>query len=233
MSKYNKTLSPPEGEPWLETVDGLKYWHYDPGPTIGVQNSVVTEDSSIFMNVYGGGGRDSYSSHLFCFKGTRIGFANYEVVDGRPIPPPPPSAADDEERRLNGKLIWRLMTVGLPVCDPSWLYFRDEYGKLRKNGNDNYIYNRNADLRTEFVTGLSWADYQAGKRDRFPSRRIQEEMLLIWANLLEGMKGRLRWEKSLPYRTFADGSPTPLPEMRFDERVLKQFASGELIDGHA
>ncbi len=42
MSKYTKTLSPPEGEPWLETVDGLKCWLYDPGPTIGIQRSVFT-----------------------------------------------------------------------------------------------------------------------------------------------------------------------------------------------
>jgi hypothetical protein len=70
--------------------------------------------------------------------------------------------------------------------------------------------------------GEAWLETAAGKRDRFPSRRVQEEMLLIWANLLEGMKGRLTWEKYLDYRTFADGSPKPLPEMRFDERVLKE-----------
>ena len=117
----------------------------------------------------------------------------------------------------------------MPVEDPSFNRFRDDDGKLRKDGGGHYIWNRHADPKTLYVTGLTMAAYVAGKRDKFPSRRVQDEMLLIWADLYEGLKGRLRWEKSVAYRTFADGSPTPLPEMRFDERVLNQFASGELI----
>ena len=57
MSKYTKTLSPPDGEAWLETADGLKYWLHDPGPTIGIQRSIITEDPSIEMHVCGGGGQ--------------------------------------------------------------------------------------------------------------------------------------------------------------------------------
>ena len=233
MSKYTKTLSPPEGEAWLETVDGLKYWLYHPGPTIGIQGSVLTEDPSVFMHVYGGGGRDSYSTYLFCYKGTRIGFTDYEIVGGWPMQPPPTSASDLEEVRRNGRYILWIRTVGMPVEDPSFNRFRDDDGKLRKDEGGHYIWNRHADPKTMYVTGLSMADYMAGKRDKFPSRQVQDEMLLIWADLYEGLMGRLRWEKSVAYRTFADGSPKPLPEMRFDERVLKQFASGELIDGHA
>ena len=232
MNKYTKTLSPPEGEAWLETVDGLKYWLCDPGPTIGIQGSVLTEDPSVFMHVYAGGGRDSYSTYLFCYEGTRIGFTDYEIVGGWPMQPPPKSASDLEEGRRNGRYILRIRTVGMPVDDPSFNRFRDDDGKLRKDEDGHYIWNRNADPKTMYVTGLTMADYMAGKRDKFPSRQIQDEMLLIWADLYEGLKGRLVWEKYLDARTFADGSPKPLPEMRFDERVLKQFASGELIDGN-
>ncbi len=233
MSKYTKTLSPPEGEAWLETVDGLKYWLYEPGPTEGIQGSVLTEDPSVFMHTYAGGGRDDRPNHLFCYRGTCIGFVDYEIMDGWTMPVPPKSASDREEGRRNGTYILRIRTVGMPVYDPSWHYFRDEDGKLRRDENGRYIWNRYADPKTMYVTGLSMADYKAGKRDKFPSRHIQEEMLLIWADLFEGLSGRLRWEKSLDARTFADGSPVPLPEMRFDERVRNQFASGELIDGHA
>jgi hypothetical protein len=233
MSKYTKTLSPPEGETWLETVDGLKYWLYHPGPTLGIQLSVRTEDPSIFMHAYGGGGRDSYPAYLFCYKGTRIGFADYEIVDGLPIPTPPKSAGDRDEGRRKGTSIRRIFTVGIPVYDPSWNYFRDENGALRRDENDNFVWNRKADSKAQFVTGLSWADYKAGKRDKFPSRQIQDEMLVIWADLFAGLVGRLRWEKNLDARTFADGSPRPIPEMRFDERVLEQFESGELIVGNA
>ena len=233
MSKYTKTLSPPEGEPWLETVDGLKYWLYDPGPTIGIQGSVLTEDPSAFMHIYGGGGRDHRPNHLFCYKGTRIGFVDYEIMDGWTMPLPPISESDREEVRREGRYVLWIRTVGMPVYDPSWNYFRDENGALRKDEGGHYIWNRHADPKTMYVTGLSMADYMAGKRDKFPSRQVQDEMLLIWADLYEGLWGRLNWEKSLAIRTFADGSPTPLPEMRFDERVLKQFASGELIDGDA
>ena len=233
MSKYTKTLSPPEGEPWLETVDGLKYWLYHPGPTLGIQRSVLTEDPSVFMHTYAGAGRDSRPDHLFCYKGTRIGFVDYEIMDGWTMPLPPISESDREEVRRKGRYVLWIRTVGMPVYDPSWNYFRDAEGQLRKDEDGHYIWNRNADPKTMYVTGLSMADYMAGKRDKFPSRQIQDEMLLIWANLYEGLKGRLVWEKYLDARTFADGSPTPLPEMRFDERVLNQFASGELIDGHA
>ncbi|TNB47181.1 hypothetical protein FF124_13475 [Martelella lutilitoris] len=265
---YEKRLFPPEGEPWLETRDGLKYWLVKREPTIGLQISVLTEDPSISMHRYGGGGREDCGSFLFCYKGFQIGFIDHELGEAC-WPLPPKSLPEDvEEGRRTGTVILRITAVGTPVFDCSAHYARDRDGKLIKDARGRYVrkgpYYRAAtdysraptdltgfnwqDFLAEwryrlrrstgfgkkssaYVTGLSWKDYCAGKRDRFRSRRQQEEMLSIWPNLFTGMRGQLEILRPGARKTLPNGRPVPKRVMRFSDDVIRQFETGELIDG--
>ncbi|QQM33135.1 hypothetical protein JET14_22045 (plasmid) [Martelella lutilitoris] len=228
---YEKRLSPPEGEPWLETRGGLKYWLVDRQPTIGLQISVLTEDPSISMHRYGGGGREDYGSFLFRYKGFQIGFMHHELGEECWPLPPKSLPEDSEEGRRTGTYIIRITAVGTPVFDPSAFYVRDENRRPIKDGEGHYIRDRAYKRGSEYVTGLSWEDYRAGKRDRFRSRQQQEEMLSIWPDLFTGMWGRLKDLKPGARKTLPSGRKMPIAAMRFSDEVIRQFETGELIDG--
>ena len=228
---YEKRLSPPEGEPWLETRDGLKYWLVKREPTIGLKTSVLTEDPGISMHSYGGGGREDYGSFLFCYKGFQIGFIDHELGEACWPLPPERHPEDVEEGLRTGTVIIRITAVGTPVFDPSAFYVRDEDGRPIKDGEGHYIRDPAYKRGSEYVTGLSWEDYRAGKRDRFRSRRQQEEMLSIWPDLFTGMRGQLAILRPGARKMLPNGRPVPKRVMRFSDEVIRQFETGELIDG--
>lgn len=232
MSKYNKSLNPPAGEPFLETPDGLKYWRVSYRRSPGLLGSVLTEDPSIAMHSYAPAGPGGpYSSYLFSYKGTNIGFITHPFDGAIPLigeMPEPISV----ENRISCKLI---RAVGAPVYDDSYLYKKDKKGELIKDGNGefvkkNWLGNDKPNTDEMWVTGLNWAEFGEGKRDKFPSRQIQDEMVMLWPALFNGFN-ELR-EMSPGYNELLpDGSRAWRARMRFDEGVLKQFESGELIDG--
>lgn len=228
MTYYSRTQSPPTDVAVLQTSDGLKYWFVDYQPTIGLQSSVLTEDSSVSMHAYGGGGRENYGSYLFEYKGTRIGFVRHEFADGHPMPPKRRDE-DIEEARQRHVSILRITAIGTPVSDPSRRYLKDENGNLIKSEQGGYVSDGSSSFRSTSVTGLDWAAYTKGKRDGFPSQARQDEMCAIWGDLFTGLMGRLsRLAPGAP-KTRPDGKPYPELEMRFDDAVIKELRSGNLI----
>lgn len=229
MADYSKTQSPPTGVAVLQTSDGLKYWFVDYQPNIGLQTSVLTEDPSVAMHSYGGGGREDYGSYLFEYKGTRIGFVMHELVEGYPMPPKRRDE-DIEEARQRHVSVLRITAIGTPVFDVSKLYLKDSNGNLIPHESGGYMRDRSSKPRSTLVTGLSWADYEEGKCGRFPSQARQDEMCAIWPDLFTGLKGRLRRLSPGAPKTRPDGKPYPELEMRFDDAVIKKLRSGIMIE---
>jgi len=226
MAPYTKTLTPPDPALSLTTPDGLRYWRYDPGPTIGCQASVLTEDASIYLGVYGGMGRDGYQSFLFGYQGTRIGFMNSEVRDGYPVPNDPNPADEDPQ---NNTGYWRIRFLGTPVYDVSVLYERGPDGRLMRDDRQAYRLKPAGTPRNPYVTGLSWADYDAGKRDKFPSQQVQDQMLALLPWLFNGYLGDLRALQPEWSKFHDNGQPIKKIRMRLDEAVLADLQAGRYI----
>ena len=193
MTGYHKTLSPPEGELFLETSDGLKYWLVLHGPKLGCQASVLTEDESISMHSYGGWGRGDGGAYLFCFQGFQIGFVLHEM-NGQPLPQYEPRPEYDEEK---GELTEIVTAIGVPVWDEHAIMVLDRKGRYVKGK-----YGRKTDSEARragkgYVTGLSWKEYYEGKRDRFKNRTQQEAMLTIWPDLFTGLSGKFERREKL------------------------------------
>ncbi|MGR3762483.1 hypothetical protein ACUXV3_20475 (plasmid) [Roseobacteraceae bacterium NS-SX3] len=219
VTAYNKTLAPPPGEPFLETPDGLKYWLVKHGPGLGLQRSVITEDASISMHAYSGN-REDGGAYLFCFKGFQIGFFCQRVIPNYgPMPDLPP------ERDLENNAVTIIVTgVGVPVFDEGKLLLRDENGNAARDERGIPKRNRNVNPESAYVTGLSWNVYNRGVRDKFQSRRQQEEMLALWPDFFTGLTGKLS-------RLKPSGRPDVEIKMRFSEDVQKALDAGELADG--
>lgn len=159
MADYSKTQSPPTGVAALQTSDGLKYWFVNYQPIIGLQTSVLTEDPSVAMHAYGGGGREDYGSYLFEYKGTRIGFVMHELVEGYPMPMKRRDE-DIEEARQRHVSIQRITAICTPVYDVSKRYLKDANGNLIPSEQGGYVRDYSSSFRSPWVTGLDWADYE-------------------------------------------------------------------------
>ena len=73
-----------------------------------------------------------------------------------------------------------------------------------------------------YVTGLTWSDYEAGQRDRFPSWQVQAEMLALWPTLFEGFFGDL---PSLHFG-WPDARAKTRTRMVFGKALQKELAAG-------
>lgn len=81
MVEYSTNLTPPANAPIMQAPGFLSYWLDLPGPTIGCQASVLTEDPTISLHVFRRGGRDDLGAYLFRYKGTQIGFLTHDLQD--------------------------------------------------------------------------------------------------------------------------------------------------------
>lgn len=226
---YEKSLKPPAGQAVFETADGLKYWLADYTPTVGRQLSVITEDPEIAIHSYGGGGREQYGSYLFEYYGFHIGFVEHEIIEGYPAPRKR-RPEDMDYGMAHNVVVRRITAVGTPVYDASALYKKDANGQLLRKPDGRFEYDMNAPKALRYVTGLNWVDYEQGKRNKFQSRKQQEAMRAIWLDLYAGLIGELSWIDADGVRmTMPNGKPAPRLEPRFNDDVIAQFASGELI----
>jgi len=200
---YNKTRSVPEGTAFLTTSTGLKYWHIRHPPSAGLQVSVETEDPEISMHAYGSGSRDGTTSYMFCYKdGFRIGFSCARFIDGLPW-------GDLASEKREGKSITKITAIGTRVAD---------YGTPGETE------------RYAILCGPTWNEFYNGKRTLFPSFEIQNEMRMIWLDLFCGLIGKLyRLSLGAP-KTTPDGTPFLEITAVFDEAIIQQFASGDLVD---
>ncbi|WP_404404540.1 hypothetical protein [Pelagibacterium halotolerans] len=214
---YNKTLPPPEGEPFLETQTGLKYWLMKYGSKLGCQSAVLTEDASISMHYYGGG-RERGGTYLFRYRGFQIGFLFHEL-NGRPFPQLDVFPDRDRERGIS---IWTVTGIGTPVFDEEAILARNWHGEILYYKTGELKYDLSASRTKGFVTGLSWQDRISGKSDKFESREQQDEMLLIWADLFTGLRSRLVAFLHSDWR----GLPSA---MQFTDDIQKQIENGDLI----
>ena len=235
MSKYSKSLHPLDGEAFLETPDGLKYWLVSNKRSPGLMSSVLTEDPSIAMHHYAPAGPGGpYDSYLFSYKGTNIGFIDHPFDGEIPLTAKmagkktPPISFED---RISSMLIF---AVGAPVYDRSYGYKKDANGEFIKDRNGRFVrmnsfWDGKPDYSKMWVTGLNWLQFGQGQRDKFPSLQIQDEMVALWPALCDGFS-KLREMEPNYTGILPDGSPAWRARMRFDESVLKQFESGELIN---
>ena len=213
-------LEPPDGVPTLQSGD-LEYWLVEYPPSPGRQLSVQTSDPSISLHSYGGG-REEGLSHLFCYKGFRIGLL-LDRPDDAVLPMPQRRAEQDLER---GVFISTISQIGAPVMDVTRLWLRDPMGLpvLDARGQPRLDPEKTRS-GAQFVTGLSWRDYNAGKRDRFQSKEQQEAMLALLPDLLVGLLGGLK--------QLAPDAPKRLsPAVRFSAPLMKRLKRGEFINGH-
>ncbi len=218
MADYNKTQSPPEGEPYLETADGLKFWLGSRKFKPGLKRIVETEDASITMEAYGGGHREEYGSYLFRFKDFQIGFVCHEFMNGYPAPPKP--VVKDLEKQTFTKTI---TGIGTPVNNPEAGAVLDENGDIKKR-RGLPVLNRSGSPNSHYITGLTWHDFAHGKSDKFRSRLQQEEMLAIWQDLFEGMLGKLTQLRRPQEKRGLSAVA------QFSDVVREQLKSGSLIE---
>ena len=187
MPDYKKTLTPPDGQAFLETPDGLKYWLVRHGPSPGLQQSVLTEDESIALHVYGGS-RERGATYLMCYKGFQIGFFCHDESQGYF----PWRDKEPELDQANNIVTVVVTGIGTPV----W----DEASTLVPDGKGGQKVDLRARRRGEgYVTDISFDDYNDGKRTQFESSEQQGEILALLPHLLSGQVinlARLRpgWE---------------------------------------
>ena len=211
MSKYSKSLAPPDGEPFLETSCGLKYWLvYDLGPKRGLLSSVLTEDPEVSMHVYGGG-RERGDTYLMCYKGFQFGFfcmdSNYGEYPWWDVEPEFDKAANTVTLTITG--------IGTPV----W----DEAATMVPDGAGNFKVDIMARRRGEsYVTGLSFNDYNAGKRTKFQSRQQQDDILRILPDMFVGLEGNLK-------KMRVGSRPGPKRLVRFSTKLSQEIRRGNLI----
>lgn len=211
MGDYVKTLTPPEGLPFLETADGLKYWRVDHGPKLGCQQSVLTEDASISMHEFGGG-RERGPTFLFNFKGFKTGFFCQDSNQGHYPWWDLPFEADKDANTVT----FVVSGIGTPVWDEEATMIPDGKGGVKAD--------IAARARGEgYVTGLTFKDYNEGKRTKFESREQQDAMLKIMPDLFTGLMGNLRH-----LEPGARQGPKRL--MRLSDQLAREVEVGELIN---
>lgn len=220
VPRFNKTQSPPEGEPFLETSNGLKFWSGSRKFKPGLSGIVETEDSSISMECYQSGGREDYGSFLFRWKRFRIGFVCHEFLNGYPAPPLP-----NENDFENGVFIKYITAVGTPVYNAQARAIVGENGEIIRKYGKTGVPEIDWSLpeSANYLTGISWTDYANGQFEKFESRAQQNDMLTIWVELFEGMQGKLAQLRR------ASDKKGLSPEVRFTDAVLEQFERGDLI----
>jgi hypothetical protein len=214
MSEYDKSLSPPDGEPFLETPDGLKYWLVKHKPNPGCQRSVLTEDSSISIHQYGGG-RERGNTYLFCYQNFQIGFFCQDNNQGRY----PWWDIKSEHHKETNSSLYTITGLGTPV----W----DEAATLIRGSDGNHKVNLQARRRGEgYVTDITFKDYNEGEHERFQTRVQQDEMLELLPHLFAGLAMNLR-------RLQPGWGHKPKAVVRFSDDLEKKILSGELIDDAA
>lgn len=212
-------LQPPEGVPTLRVGD-LEYWLVEYPPTPGRQLSVQSSDPTISVHSYGGG-REEGLSHLFCYKGFRIGFL-LDRPDDAILPMPQYRPEQDPQR---GTVTRTISHLGAPVMDATRLWLRDPLGlPLLDDRKQPRLDPEKTHAGMQFVTGLSWRDYNAGKRDKFETIEQQEATLSLLPDLLAGLLGGLKQlSPDVPKRL--------APVVQFSAPLMKRLKCGDFING--
>lgn len=210
-------LRPPEGVPTLCAGD-LEYWLVEHAPNPGRQISVQTSDPTISLHGYGGG-RDEGLSHLFCYKGFRIGFL-LDRPDDAVLPRPAGPALQDEKR---GVFVREVTHLGSPVVDLTRTWQRDQMGIPIRDKNGRPLRDTaKAHSGAKFITGLSWEDYNQGMRDKFESVEQQDAVVALLPELLVGLLGGLQALRP-------DGPRGLLPSARFSKNLINSITRGDFI----
>ena len=226
MPDYNKTLTPPDHQVVLETSTGLKFWKsYPQAPA--PMSSILTEDPSISIHEYpmaGPGG--PFGGFVFCYKGVKIGFNDFDPADsGADLPRHVIRKKDEVER-----IVWHEITqIGAAVFDRSYAYERDPAtGEFPKGPDGFHIRINFPPINGFYATGPSPFDQTEWYFNRFPSRAMQDEMAEIWLDLLNGFK---KITELYPggQKTLPDGSPVWRHRYVFSNAVLERFETGAQI----
>lgn len=182
---YKFDLSTHKNEEVRVTSTGLRYWKQSIGDGRYCVKRVVTEDSSIFMERYSGN-RDQAPTNLFAYKGFKIGFLFHKNPEQYL-----PNRVEVQENLGKSEGITTVKStitaIGAPVWDFMSLVERDDqgYSVFRDDGLPKL--DKTLSSPTAHTTGISWDEYNQGKRTKFPSESIRREMMEIWLPLASAL----------------------------------------------